>query len=553
MIQKISVLKDWLDKKQRPTLEVAFVSGRLIDWIGSRLIQFGWRRIITLIFFSTRFIFCFDRFKWFSWHDLIFQTSLVYLLVGIHYGSLETFKKTFKGLVTARVITFFISLIILGCFLPELLHRIFYQNYIPNVFDEARFIIVIRGISQIYRNLENAIQIRRGTPPLPLVKLISTEVALLFLFIGMIQFFGATPGILFGVLLVDLLLQEVVLWQWVLSQPYRKKIKWFSLKDFFKKPEISLEFILSCFIGALIYSERFFLQGFVSGLGDNSVYYYFLLLPMVSVTWRLPHLFHRYFRKQYGLLTKQISSSIFKIVFCFLLIIGFLQFLFAFLFFQTNIYFPLILLFLGPTSAILAFSWYKGRSLEFLLILFWMLKLTGLTNSLIPAALSFLWVGNLFYKKMKELKWEKETIKFGKCNSSLIFESVHKEMQSERLSYDAQNLYGKYYLLRSSPEGLLKLKREIFAASLGEVIFNPNLNYNLNLLSEKKNFIPLSSFKMRVLISDFSEGERYLKIIKKALANGAPKKFYLKKGNLLFGINHQGHYGAIFNSQQNAD
>ncbi len=383
MLNKLPKLENWLEEKQKPGLETSFVSGNLLNWVFSKIAQFGIRRLIMLILFSIRYIFCLKKFVWFSWHDLIFQTSLIYLLVGLHYGSLETFKKTFKGLRTARLFTFIICLVLLGFFLPELIYRMIAYDYIPNVFDEARLIIAFKAISQIYRNLENAIQIRRGTPPLPLGRLIGSESLLVLAFVGMVTFFGTSPMVLFWILLLDSVLQEAIQWPWVLSQPYRNKVSWFSFKDFLTRPEINTDLLLSCFVGTLIYSERFLLQGLTTKLGPNAVYYYFFLLPLVSIVWRLPHLFHRYFRKKHGILNNQISFSIFAIVFTFLLITGLIQFIFIIVLLHSNIMLPIVVLLLGPLSAVLAYCWYRGFVLEFLIAIFLDVKIIWL-NKLSP-------------------------------------------------------------------------------------------------------------------------------------------------------------------------
>ena len=415
MLKKLPRLRRWLIEKQKPGLEIAYVKGEIIDWTMGRLAQFGVRRLIMLILFSVRFLFCLKKFVWFSWHDLIYQTSIIYMIVGIHYGSLENFKKSYKGIRTARLMTFLISLIIIVFVLPSLVYKMIYLNYTPNVFDEARLIIAFKGLSQIYRNLENAIQVRRGTPPIPLGRLIISESALVLSFVAIVHNLGTSPFILFWILLLDSLVQEAIQWPWILSQPYRNKVAWFSFKDFINRPEINTEFLLSCFIGALIYSERFMLQGLTSNLGHNAVYYYYFMLPIVSISWRLPHFFHRYFRKKHGTLTKQMSLAIFWILFSFLFILGIIQFILITLFFKSDLYFPTVILCLGPTSAILAYCWYRGKSIEFLVIAFWILNFLDIGSYVLPILFTSIWILSKLLHKIKIRKWVVANFKLKKC------------------------------------------------------------------------------------------------------------------------------------------
>ncbi len=126
-------------------------------------------------------------------------------------------------------------------------------------------------------------------------------------------------------------------------------------------------------------------------------------------------------------------------------------------------------------------------------------------------------------------------------------ETVEKKMKTLKKPFIIKNIFGKIYQLNADKEGMKVLKRELFAASLGEIVFNPPLENNLILEKSDQNFIPLASLKMKSVISNDVEAERFLKMIQKSLTSGNKKSIELKKGIVTFGINKFGQYGSIFN------
>lgn len=508
-------LQQFLSQHQEPSIEVRFIQGGLFAWFVQRFSQFFMRRVAVTVFFSIRYFLLAYAFVWFSWSDLIFFTSIAALMVGFHFGALESYRKLAQSkasippydlrmhLAMARVMTWVVAMFFVIYFLIVSRHG-FVKGYHVNVFDLARFLVVVRGISQVFRNLDVAYQSKNGMQPIALRWLWLMEFVLLAFFVCMVLFAGHGPGVLGWILFIEAVFVELVMWRWLYFRQqvrirYRARLKDFGLFFLFLKNK-AVEFLFDTTSGVFLYAERFILAALMYRVILRSPVVYFIVLPMTVLIWRSPHYFARYFRSHQSMLRRKIGLSILAIVFLTELAMGIL----IFLIFQ-NI--PMqrfaqpekivcIIVLLGPASAIFAYVWYANILSEI--------------------------VGQL----RKIFGYKSLYVEFTK--------NVPTDLPSGALPN-----YGKVYLFWVRRSKMMKLKNRLFAMSLGNICFyenNPILKNKPIEHNDELKKIPVGSMMMRKYILNTEDAEYALRKIKKCMQDGRSRSWSRNGYQFRFGL-----------------
>jgi hypothetical protein len=317
--QLVSEIQPWIQEKQKPNLIEAALTGRIHSFLSERWIYVISRRGVITIGFVLRFILLSYFFTWFSWGDIFYELSLVALLNGAVFSALEPLRvdPTPKSRASARLGVILGGLsIFIFVIRPSLLRAILREQG-WNVFDEARVMIGLAGISEMIRTHTIAIHYSRGIKPMPLKLLALTEFISALFVVVMIQTSLPSPLQLSSVILTQILFQETTLWFWLAQRVrgefgilglirFKKIIINFSWRDL---PRLMTDLIG----GVCLTSEQFILIAWIHSLsdGDFNTRLYLILTPMVHLVTQAPRAFLRQLRPSQSDLTDFIKIHAF--------------------------------------------------------------------------------------------------------------------------------------------------------------------------------------------------------------------------------------------------